>query len=201
MTPAPHVLNQSSSTIRSGGPIVWLDTRSPDRRLGCHGRRNCVLVLDICQHWHLLRALRAGTYAGVAVRGVGRDGERCPVRALDRAELCRDSRRLLRPASRRRAAHVWRACKLRPQRARSVVYVPYPPPAGDWTLRTMTSGVALQCSPSKDRIARYPLHELSPTGARRIDDRGGWSRPRVGRRLLARAATGTAPRVARSRDR
>ena len=46
--------------------------------------------------------------------------------------------------------------------ARSVVYVPYPPPAGDWTLRSLTCGVALQCSPSKDRIAQYPLHELSP---------------------------------------
>ena len=31
----------------------------------------------------------------------------------------------------------------------------------DWTLRTLTCGIALQCSPSKDRIARYPLHELS----------------------------------------
>ncbi|MFD6860014.1 nitric oxide reductase activation protein NorD [Rhodococcus sp. NPDC060090] len=44
---------------------------------------------------------------------------------------------------------------------RRVVQVPYPPPVEDWSLRTLTCGVALQCSPSKDRIAHYPLHELS----------------------------------------
>ncbi len=42
-----------------------------------------------------------------------------------------------------------------------VVHVPYPPPVPDWRVRTLTCGVALQCAPSKDRIARYPLHELS----------------------------------------
>ena len=50
---------------------------------------------------------------------------------------------------------------------RSVVHVPFPPPASDWTLRTLTGGVALQCSPSKDRIAQYPLHELSPASSTR----------------------------------
>lgn len=44
---------------------------------------------------------------------------------------------------------------------RTIVNVPYPGVAADWTLRTLTSGVALQCSPSKDRIAPYLLHELS----------------------------------------
>jgi hypothetical protein len=44
---------------------------------------------------------------------------------------------------------------------RRFVNVPYPAPASDWTLRTLTCGVALQCSPSKDRIAAYPLHKLS----------------------------------------
>jgi hypothetical protein len=43
----------------------------------------------------------------------------------------------------------------------SVVNVPYPAPAPDWTLRSWTCGVALQCSPSKEQIARYPLRELS----------------------------------------
>ena len=33
-----------------------------------------------------------------------------------------------------------------------VVHVPYPMPVRDWTRRTLTCGVALQCSPSKDRI-------------------------------------------------
>jgi nitric oxide reductase NorD protein len=45
--------------------------------------------------------------------------------------------------------------------ALSVVHVPYPPAAPDWTLRTLTCGVALQCSPSKERIAGYRLHDLS----------------------------------------
>ena len=44
---------------------------------------------------------------------------------------------------------------------RTIVNVPYPALAPDWTLRTLTCGIALQCSPSKDRIARHPLHELS----------------------------------------
>ncbi|MGW1741268.1 MorD protein [Nocardia sp. NPDC001965] len=44
---------------------------------------------------------------------------------------------------------------------RTVVHVPYPPPT-DWTRRTLTCGVALQCAPSKDRIAKYRLDELSP---------------------------------------
>ncbi|OBJ50118.1 nitric oxide reductase activation protein NorD [Mycobacterium sp. 1423905.2] len=43
----------------------------------------------------------------------------------------------------------------------TVVGVPYPVPR-DWTRRTLTCGVALQCSPSKDRLAQYRLTELSP---------------------------------------
>ena len=46
--------------------------------------------------------------------------------------------------------------------SRTIVNVPYPALAPSWTLRSLTCGVALQCAPSKDRIARYPLHELSP---------------------------------------
>jgi nitric oxide reductase NorD protein len=42
-----------------------------------------------------------------------------------------------------------------------VVHVPYPPAAPDWTLRTLTCGVALQCSPSKERIAAYRLKDMS----------------------------------------
>lgn len=45
---------------------------------------------------------------------------------------------------------------------RRVVHVPYPPVAPDWTRTTLTCGVALQCAPSKDRVARFRLHELSP---------------------------------------
>jgi len=45
--------------------------------------------------------------------------------------------------------------------SRAVVCVPYPAPAPDWSERSLTCGVALQCAPSKDRIAQHPLHELS----------------------------------------
>jgi hypothetical protein len=41
------------------------------------------------------------------------------------------------------------------------VHVPYPSIGRDWTRRTLTCGVALQCSPSKERIADYRLNELS----------------------------------------
>ena len=41
------------------------------------------------------------------------------------------------------------------------VYVPYPPLAADWTRRTLTCGVGLQCSPSKEQILEYRLHQLS----------------------------------------
>ena len=44
--------------------------------------------------------------------------------------------------------------------ALTYVHVPYP--AGtDWTRRTVTCGVALQCSPSKERVTEYRLNELS----------------------------------------
>ena len=40
------------------------------------------------------------------------------------------------------------------------VHVPYPT-MSDWKRRTLTCGVALQCSPSKERITEYRLNELS----------------------------------------
>jgi hypothetical protein len=45
--------------------------------------------------------------------------------------------------------------------ARTVVNVPYPGLGPDWTLRALTCGIALQCSPSKDRIAQYRLERLT----------------------------------------
>jgi nitric oxide reductase NorD protein len=45
--------------------------------------------------------------------------------------------------------------------ARTMVSVPYPVLHADWTMRTLTCGIALQCSPSKDRVALFPLQELS----------------------------------------
>jgi len=44
---------------------------------------------------------------------------------------------------------------------RTVVEVPYPSLAPDWTQRTLTCGVGLQCAPSKDLLAHYALHELT----------------------------------------
>src|ERR1700759_5489892 len=41
------------------------------------------------------------------------------------------------------------------------VHVPYPSIERDWTRRTLTCGVALQCSPSKERLAMFRLNELS----------------------------------------
>ena len=41
------------------------------------------------------------------------------------------------------------------------VHVPYPAPHRGWSRRTLTCGVALQCSPSKDRLLHYRLNELS----------------------------------------
>ncbi|GAT06955.1 VWA domain-containing protein [Mycolicibacterium novocastrense] len=41
------------------------------------------------------------------------------------------------------------------------VQVPYPSLGRDWTRRTLTCGVALQCSPSKDRVVEFRINELS----------------------------------------
>lgn len=41
------------------------------------------------------------------------------------------------------------------------VHVPYPSIGREWTRRTLTCGVALQCSPSKERIVSFRLHALS----------------------------------------
>ncbi|MGV9803819.1 MorD protein [Mycobacterium sp. NPDC003449] len=41
------------------------------------------------------------------------------------------------------------------------IHVPYPHLARDWSRRTLTCGVALQCSPSKELLGGYRLNELS----------------------------------------
>lgn len=46
--------------------------------------------------------------------------------------------------------------------ARTQVKVPYPYMSANWNTRTLSCGVALQCAPSKDLIAHFPLQELSP---------------------------------------
>ncbi len=48
------------------------------------------------------------------------------------------------------------------------VHVPFPSIERDWTRRTLTCGVALQCSPSKERLATFRLNELSARELRAI---------------------------------
>lgn len=45
--------------------------------------------------------------------------------------------------------------------SRSHVHVPYPALRGDWTRRSLTCGIALQCASSKDRLGQYRINELS----------------------------------------
>lgn len=45
--------------------------------------------------------------------------------------------------------------------SRTELYIPYPPVTPGWTLNTWTCGIALQCSPSKNRVARYTLQALT----------------------------------------
>ena len=45
--------------------------------------------------------------------------------------------------------------------SRTDVHVPFPPRVADWTRRTVTCGIALQCADSKDRIGEYRVHELT----------------------------------------
>jgi nitric oxide reductase NorD protein len=51
---------------------------------------------------------------------------------------------------------------------RTLVKVPYPGLHAAWTLRGWTCGIALQCSPSKDRIAQLRLQELTPREAKAL---------------------------------
>nr|MDT0663799.1 hypothetical protein [Micromonospora sp. DSM 115978] len=53
-----------------------------------------------------------------------------------------------------------RAFRLNP--TRTVVHVPFPPLAADWSTRVMTCGIALQAAPSKCRVASLPLDGLAP---------------------------------------
>jgi nitric oxide reductase NorD protein len=51
---------------------------------------------------------------------------------------------------------------------RTIVNVPYPVLQADWTLRSLTCGIALQSSPSKDRIAAYATRDLLPRELRAL---------------------------------
>lgn len=45
--------------------------------------------------------------------------------------------------------------------SRTHIHVPYPRVGPDWTRRSLTCGIALQCSSSKDRLGEYRIDELS----------------------------------------
>ncbi len=121
------------------------------RRLGRNRFDHLVLVLDVLQPRHVLRdsdrrcpnspsRTRMAIERSCAVTAVALSGQR-------RAGAAPGDRPA--PRLRRELADF------------DIVHVPYPVPRRDWTRRTLTCGVALQCSPSKERIADYRLHELS----------------------------------------
>lgn len=74
----------------------------------------------------------------------------CGLTAVALSERRRDGARLVTGAKRGFGV----------SRSLSTVEVPQPVPP-DWTRRTLTCGVALQCSPSKERIAAYRLADLT----------------------------------------
>lgn len=45
--------------------------------------------------------------------------------------------------------------------SRTFIHMPYPQLGADWTRRSLTCGIALQCSSSKDRVGEYRVNELS----------------------------------------
>jgi hypothetical protein len=49
-----------------------------------------------------------------------------------------------------------------------VVHVPYPGLEAEWTVRSVTCGIALQCAPSKDRVATFALERLLPEELRAL---------------------------------
>lgn len=51
---------------------------------------------------------------------------------------------------------------------RTAVHVPLPGLAGHWTDRSVTCGIALQCAPSKDRVAELPLADLTDRERRAV---------------------------------
>lgn len=52
--------------------------------------------------------------------------------------------------------------------SRTFIHVPYPRLGVDWTRRSLTCGIALQCSSSKDRVGEYRIDELSAREVRAL---------------------------------
>ncbi len=62
---------------------------------------------------------------------------------------------------RRRGARLWSGQRRAFCLDAGIVGVPYPAPAPGWTRRTLTCGIALQCAPSKDRLAEHAVQRLT----------------------------------------
>ncbi len=75
----------------------------------------------------------------------------CAVTAVALSERRRLGARLVSGTGRRFGLNI----------ALDTVHVPHPAPQRDWTRRTLTCGVALQCAPSKDRLLEYRVNELT----------------------------------------
>jgi hypothetical protein len=52
--------------------------------------------------------------------------------------------------------------------SRTFIHLPYPKLGADWTRRSLTCGIALQCSSSKDRVGEYRIDELSAPEVRAL---------------------------------
>ena len=129
-------------------------------RLGRHRADHLVLVLDILEYWDILNGRPAATLDSTRkglnvvepVRASAMMIERsCALTAVALSEQRREGARLVTGEKRGFSLD----STLR------IVHVPYPSAARNWTRRTLTCGVALQCSPSKDRLAEYRPKDLS----------------------------------------
>ena len=81
------------------------------------------------------------------------------------------------------------------------VHVPYPTIDETWTRRTVTCGVALQCSPSKERVTDYRLNEMSARELRALTHRRGRCGVWLDRVAMARADGRDSANAPRSRTR
>jgi hypothetical protein len=118
------------------------------RRLGRNGLDHLVLVLDVLEHRHVLKRSDMSEPSDTHALAMERS---CAVTAVALSGQRREGVRLI--SGQRRDFGL--------SSSLDFVHVPYPPPIRGWTRRTLTCGVALQCSPSKERVVGYRLNELS----------------------------------------
>ncbi len=120
------------------------------RRMGRHRSDHLVLVLDVLEYRHVLKRFDKGMSELSDAHALAVERS-CAVTAVALSGQRREGVRLVSGARRDFGL----------SSTLDFIHVPYPPPMRTWTRRTLTCGVALQCSPSKDRIVGYRLNELS----------------------------------------